>query len=165
MGRLGVARFEYMAEAGAEGALAAVRRRDELLSLMYWLRADRLHDEVGTGDLAPFAGPVAPLEEDLRELVRAGLAEPHERPDGGRYRLTRVGLEEGKRRFEEELTTAPGGGVAGNAHEVIIGVCGPNAKCVRDGTHDDCAEPELMTVIEPGETGGSARSTGTSEGG
>lgn len=139
-----------MAEAGADGALAVVRRRDELLSLMYWLRADRLNDEVGASELAPFAGQVAPLDEDLRELVRAGLAESSEGPDGGRYRLTRAGLEEGKRRFEEDFSAAPEGGVAGNAHEVITGVCGPNAKCVRDGTHDDCAEPELVLVIEPG---------------
>ena len=142
-----------MAEAGADGALAAVRRRDELLSLMYWLRADKLNDEVGMRELAPFAGPVTPLDEDLQELVRAGLAEVSERSGGGRYRLTRMGLEEGKRRFEEEFSAAPEGGVAGNAHEVIVGVCGPNAKCVRDGTHDDCAEPELVPVIQPGDGG------------
>ena len=143
-----------MAEAGADGALAVVRRRDELLSLMYWLRADRLNDEVGASDLAPFAGQVAPLDDDLRELVRAGLAEASERTDGDRYRLTWAGLEEGRRRFKEDFSAAPEGGVAGNAHEVITGVCGPNAKCVRDGTHEDCAEPELMTVIQPNGTNG-----------
>jgi hypothetical protein len=127
-----------------------VRRRDELLSLMYWLRADRLNDDVRLADLAPFAGAVTPLEADLGELVRAGLAEPSERADGRRYRLTRVGLEEGRRRFEEEFMPAPEGGVAGNAHEVIVGACGPNAKCVRNGTHDECAEPELVTPEKGG---------------
>ena len=123
-----------------DNVLDTIRRRDDLLALLYWLHADRLNDSPAAADLVPFLGATAHLEQDLHALVESDLVRP---VDGAtrRYRLTSAGLAEGKRRFEEEFSPAPDDGTAGNAHEVMIGICGPNAKCVRDGTHGECVEP------------------------
>ena len=130
----------------AEVALDAVRRRDELLTMLYWLRADRLNEAPTAGELTPFTGGEtgSPLEADLEWLVAAGLAETPgttSHQSARRFLLTRAGLEEGKRRFEEEFNTLPDDGTAGNTHEVMLGICGPNAKCVKAGLHDECVEP------------------------
>jgi hypothetical protein len=134
-----------MTASTSDAALDAVRRRDELLSLLYWLRADRLNDAPTAADLAPFMGAAPWLDGDLRALCSAGLVEPElvEAPAGAapRYRLTAAGRAEGQRRFEEDFHPVPDDGTAGNAHEVMLGVCGPNAKCVKEGTHGECAEP------------------------
>jgi hypothetical protein len=131
-----------------EDALERVRRRDELLSLLYWLLADRLHDAPRPADLEPFAGVLPLLDEDLAALVEAGLLAVTGEADDKRVRLTPAGIGEGRRRFEEEFTALPADGTAGNAHEVIIGTCGPNARCVRDGSHGECAEP----IVSPAST-------------
>ncbi|HEU5315562.1 MAG TPA: hypothetical protein VFX49_05590 [Chloroflexota bacterium] len=127
-------------------ALSALRRRDELLSLLYWLHADQLNDTPTATDLEVFAGPHESLDDDLRTLAAAGLVSLDAPPS---IHLTAAGLLEGMRRFEEDFGSSPIPGVAGNAHEVMVGVCGPNARCVRDGSHGECAEPVLPTVISP----------------
>jgi hypothetical protein len=129
----------------AEVALDAIRRQDELLSLLYWLHADRLSDAPDAGELGRFMGATPLVEADLGVLVASGLAEVLDGDGTRRYRLTNVGLEEGKRRFEEDFSPTPDDGTAGNSHEVMMGVCGPNAKCMKDGTHGECEEPELPT--------------------
>ena len=135
------------------GPLAALRRRDDLLALLYWLHADQLNQMPTAAELSPFSGSSAALDADLVSLVEAGLvafeaADPPELRDR-RLRLTPAGLAEARRRFEEEFSPVLADGIAGNAHEVMVGVCGPNAKCVKEGLHGECLEP----VLPP--TGGS----------
>ena len=127
------------------GALEALRRRDDLLALLYWLHADQLNEAPSAAELALFSGPGGSLEDDLEGLSAVGLVEVGESvgADAGRVRLTRMGLEEAKRRFEEDFSPVLEDGVAGNAHEVMMGVCGPNAKCVKEGLHGECVEPVL----------------------
>lgn len=125
-----------------DAALDALRRRDELLSLLYWLRADRLSEAPALAELACFMGETPLLTSDLDGLVEAGLVAliAH----GEAIQLTAAGVAEGQRRFEEEVQAPAELGIAGNAHEVMVGVCGPNARCVREGQHGECAEPELV---------------------
>jgi hypothetical protein len=129
--------------------LEAVRRRDELLSMLYWMRVDRLSDAPTAHELRPFAGDSPALDADFAVLAAAGLVAVRPSGVGGvggagpRFALTAAGLEEARRRFEEDFQPPPDDGTAGNAHEVMLGVCGPNARCVREGTHGECAEPAL----------------------
>ena len=129
------------------GALAALRRRDDLLALLYWLHADQLNQTPTAADLAPFSGSSDSLDADLTSLVAVGLVaiesnDPSDAPVR-RLSLTPAGLAEAKRRFEEEFSPVLTDGIAGNAHEVMVGVCGPNAKCVKEGLHGECLEPVL----------------------
>lgn len=132
-----------MAGSANSPALDAIRRQDEALSLLYWLVADRLSAAPDAAELARFMGATPVLSADLDVLVAGGLVETLDEPGTRRYRLTPAGLAEGKRRFEEDFAPEFADGVAGNTHEVMLGVCGPNAKCVREGKHGECAEPEL----------------------
>jgi DNA-binding transcriptional ArsR family regulator len=80
----------------------AIRRRDEILQVMYWMRGEGLADAAGVQELQTFLDEeTAPtLEEDLAALEDAGLLES---AGGGRFRLTRRGAEEGGRRFLEDF--------------------------------------------------------------
>lgn len=80
-----------------------IRRRDELLQVMYWMRGEGLGETVAPSDVERLlAGtPAAVLAADLRALCEAGLAEP---AGGGRYSLTEAGRREGGRRFAEEFS-------------------------------------------------------------
>lgn len=130
-------------EPAANTALDAVRRRDEVLSLLYWLRADRLSEMPSLDELTPFLGAEPLVQDDLESLTASGLIQLHEVDGQHQLQLTSAGIAEAKRRFEEEFQTPTEAGVAGNAHEVIVGICGPNAKCVKEGKHGECAEPIL----------------------
>jgi hypothetical protein len=136
----------------SDAVLGVVRRRDELLSLLYWLRADQISEVPGVDELAPFLGAAPLLQSDLDSLADAGLLQLQEQDGQYRVQLTPAGVDEAKRRFEEEFRTPTEQGVAGNAHEVMVGVCGPNAKCVKDGLHGECAEPEIAFPL-PGREG------------
>jgi hypothetical protein len=127
-----------------DAALEAIRRQDEALSLLYWLHVDRLSEAPDVEELARFMGATPVVADDLERLVAAGLVEALDHAGARRYRLSPAGMAEGKRRFEEDFTPALEDGVAGNSHEVMFGVCGPNAKCVKEGKHGECAEPELV---------------------
>jgi hypothetical protein len=89
----------------------AIRRRDELLQVMYWMRGEGLGESVSPRDVVRLLVdvPLPLLEADLRSLCEAGLAEPATR---GRYRLTDAGSREGARRFGEAFAdmTKPGHG-------------------------------------------------------
>lgn len=77
--------------------------RDEILQLMYWLRGEGLSEDVHADDLRRFL-EAAPghLEEQLARLVQGGYLEliPGARV---RYRLSALGVEEGRRRFVDEF--------------------------------------------------------------
>lgn len=87
-----------------------IRRRDELLQVMYWMRGEGLGDSVSPEqvDRLLVDTPRPLLEADLRALCEAGLAErvdgdpaEGERVDDQRYQLTEAGQREGGRRFSE----------------------------------------------------------------
>lgn len=80
----------------------AIRRRDEILQVMVWMRGEGLGDAQGVDDLRRFLTDVseATLAEDLSNLALSGLVEETE---GERYRLTVAGRAEGGRRFQEEF--------------------------------------------------------------
>lgn len=81
-------------------AADAIRRRDELLQVMYWMRGEGLGEAVSPEQVGRLLvdTPAPLLDADLRALCEAGLAEP---AGGMRYRLTDAGVVEGGRRFAE----------------------------------------------------------------
>lgn len=83
-------------------AADAIRRRDEILQVMYWMSGEGLHDAAGAGELSLFLTDAEPavLDADLRALAGSGLLEP---APASRYRLTVRGRSEGGRRFREEF--------------------------------------------------------------
>jgi hypothetical protein len=84
-------------------AFDALRRRDEILQVMYWLRGERFGETASVADLRVFLGDeVSVLEADFMALAEAGLLEAAG-PQGGRFRLTRRGMDEGGRRFADEF--------------------------------------------------------------
>lgn len=80
----------------------AIRRRDEILQVMFWMRGEGLGEAVGVADLRLFLNGDSDklLAEDLASLAAAGLLEP---AGDGRYTLTTMGREEGGRRFQDEF--------------------------------------------------------------
>lgn len=92
--------------ADTETRLAAT---DEILQVMYWLRGEKIALEVGPDDLAKWLGiagwRIGPLMTQLlgarlvdRVVVDSGIDE-----GVPRFRLTRAGIEEGRRRFTDEF--------------------------------------------------------------
>jgi hypothetical protein len=101
-------------------AFEMIRRRDEILQVMYWMRGEGLGGEVGVTDLRLFLNDVdeATLTADLAGLTAAGLLAP---AGAGRYRLSARGQEEGGRRFADEFAE-----LLGQGH----GACSdPNCDC------------------------------------
>lgn len=83
---------------------------DEILQVMYWLRGENIAQEVAPNELSKWIG-FAPRKLDslLRHLLGSGLVErvvvDSGRDEGmPRFRLTRAGVEEGRRRFAEEFS-------------------------------------------------------------
>jgi hydrogenase maturation protease len=84
--------------------VAALQRRDEILQIMFWLHGEGLGPEVSPADILRFIDDAAAVHAALRELVEDGLAEGGPDDTGGvRYRLTSLGLKEGRRRFMDEF--------------------------------------------------------------
>ena len=80
--------------------LEALRIRDEVLQAMYWMRSEGLAETPAPNELARFlAVPASVLEPYLERFARDGYLEPV----GGRWRLTALGAETGKRTFAEEF--------------------------------------------------------------
>jgi hypothetical protein len=90
-------------ESDQDPALQGIYWRDEILQLMYWLRGEGLLEDVASDDLRRFleADP-GRLEERLVQLVQDGYLEPA-REEKGRYQLSALGIEEGRRRFVDEF--------------------------------------------------------------
>jgi hypothetical protein len=81
----------------------AIRRRDEVLQVMFWMLGEGLGAEVGVANLRMLLDevPADTLGRDLESLASSGLVEPAGK---GLYRLTAAGLEEGGRRFHDEFS-------------------------------------------------------------
>jgi hydrogenase maturation protease len=81
-----------------------LKRRDEILQVMFWLRGEGLGPDVARADLLRFVDDDAAVQMALARLVEDGHVQAEgEMPDAARYRLTRLGLEEGRRRFLDEF--------------------------------------------------------------
>lgn len=95
-------------EAGAGDGLEGVRRADEVLQVMFWMRGEQLGELVAPGDIDVFLGReigAADVREILDGLAERGLVET---AGEGRYRLTDQGVLEGGRRFADEFADLTG---------------------------------------------------------
>jgi hydrogenase maturation protease len=100
--------------------VAELARRDEVLTLMFWLQAEGLGADVALDEIVKFVGDPPAVERALAQLGPDGHVDLA--PDG-RYRLTALGVEEGRRRFLDEFEPY----LARSAH----GECGPDCDCRR----------------------------------
>ena len=81
-----------------------LKRRDEILQVMFWLQAEGLGPDVAPADLLRFVDDRGAIEIALNRLVEDGYVKSeHGLTPGLRYRLTSFGLEEGRRRFFDEF--------------------------------------------------------------
>lgn len=94
----------------------ALRRRDEILQVLYWMQGEGLGDGAGPDDLRRLlarpgdgdGGRDGDLERDLAALEGAGLVR---RAADGTVRLTEAGRREGGRRFADAFS-----GLTAQAH-------------------------------------------------
>jgi hydrogenase maturation protease len=80
-----------------------LRRRDEILQVMFWLEGEGLGPDVAIGELIRLVEDRPAVEGALAGLIEAGDVEALSTAAGTRYRLTRLGREEGRRRFLDEF--------------------------------------------------------------
>ncbi len=86
------------------GVLEALRQRDEIMQVLYWMEGEGLAADVRPTDLLPFIeGGEEAIGAQLEALRRLGYVEQTGN-EAGRYRLSVVGRQEGRRRFVEEFT-------------------------------------------------------------
>lgn len=88
-----------------------IRRRDDILQVLYWMRGEGLGEAVAPDGLVRFLGEAVDRDtvaQDLAVLATSGLVE--EKGDGS-YALTSQGALEGGRRFADEFE-----GLTGQAH-------------------------------------------------
>jgi hypothetical protein len=80
----------------------AIRRRDEILQVMFWMRGEGLAESAGPAELAVFLNQDtrSALAADLDALASGGLLEA---TGDARYRLSPAGRGEAGRRFQEEF--------------------------------------------------------------
>ena len=110
----------------AADPINALQRRDEILQIMFWLHGEGLGPDVSAEDIVRFLDEAEPVQAVLRQLVEDGFAEIVPAGDAARYRLTEIGLREGRRRFMDEFEPY----LARHAH----GECGSaNCDCHRGG--------------------------------
>lgn len=112
----------------AAGSLDDLRQRDEILQIMFWLHGEGFGPDVAPADILRFAGDEPSVQRTLGQLVEEGYADALADPI--RYRLTRLGIQEGRRRFLDEFEPY----LARHAH----GQCGSaDCDCQRGG---ECRE-------------------------
>lgn len=87
---------------GGAGAVERLRRRDEMLQVLFWLEGEGFSSDMTATGIRRFLNwPPERIAAGLQDLVRSGFAVADE--EEGRYRLTRQGRHEGGRRFLEEF--------------------------------------------------------------
>lgn len=124
-------------EGGVEGdagraAIEALRQRDDILQVLYWMEGEGLAGEVRPADLTPFVGgDEAAVAGHLETLRRQGYLEAAG-TGPGRYRLSVIGRTEGRRRFVEEFAPLLRQG-HGECHDPACDchLTGDPAQCVR----------------------------------
>jgi hydrogenase maturation protease len=110
------------------GSMDDLRRRDEILQIMFWLHGEGFGPDVAPADILRFVDDEATMRRTLGQLVEEGYAEAL--PDAAHYRLTPLGVQEGRRRFLDEFEPY----LARHAH----GQCGSaDCDCQRGG---ECRE-------------------------
>lgn len=105
--------------------------QDEILQVMYWLRGEKLADDVDATDLVRFVGAgELRLDGALERLALLGLVRVIPAAGALRYALTEAGVREGGRRFADEFRdlTKPGHGECGD----------PDCECQQTGNIEDC---------------------------
>lgn len=109
--------------------LQAIYWRGEILQVMYWLKGEGLGEDVAPDDLLRFLETdPGRLGERLAQLVEEGCLDSVP-GDGVRYRLSALGIAEGRRRFLDEFAPFLGR----ESH----GECGdPECECHTSG--DEC---------------------------
>lgn len=86
------------------GALERLRRRDEMLQILFWLEGEGFEADMTPSGVARFLGWAEPdVAAGLRDLEEAGLLRRPGAED--RYELTKGGRSEGGRRFVEEFSS------------------------------------------------------------
>ena len=110
--------------------VATLRQRDEILQIMFWLHGEGLGPDVSPADILRFVDDRVAVDATLRHLVEEGFCEPRLAEDRtARYRLTDLGMREGRRRFLDEFEPY----LARHAH----GECGA-ADCDCQTNGGDC---------------------------
>ena len=88
---------------GDAAAIEALRQRDEILQVLFWLEGEGLASDVRATNLLPFVeGGESAIAAHLETLRRQGYLEQTGN-EAGRYRLSVIGRSEGRRRFTEEF--------------------------------------------------------------
>ncbi|MDR7482233.1 MAG: hydrogenase maturation protease [Armatimonadota bacterium] len=121
-------------DAAGSAAVEALRQRDDILQVLYWMEGEGLARDVRPADLTPFVGVgEAAIAGHLETLRRQGYLEAAG-TEPGRYRLSVVGRNEGRRRFVEEFAPLlrQGHGEC-NDPECDCHLTGDPAQCVRRG--------------------------------
>jgi hydrogenase maturation protease len=120
-------RGEHAGDQSTPSALDDLRRRDELLQIMFWLHGEGFGPDLALADITRFADDDAAVQRTLAQLEDDGYAE---QAGPLHYRLTALGLQEGRRRFLDEFEPY----LARHAH----GQCGADdCDCRRGG---ECRE-------------------------
>jgi hydrogenase maturation protease len=122
-----------LAERPAVDPVESLKRRDEILQIMFWLHGEGLGPEVAVADIARFSDDENAVRATLGQLTEDGYVEAlGDSAESVRYRLTAVGAHEGRRRFLDEFEPY----LARHAH----GECGSaDCDCHRGGT--ECRGP------------------------
>ena len=113
-------------EMSKDDALEALRWRDEILGVLYWLRGEGIMADAAVGDLSGFlvADPGV-LGDQLGRLVSTGYLERVGEDEEARYRLSELGGRAGGRVFADDFAE-----LTGAAH----GECGPGClNCQQHG--------------------------------
>ena len=112
--------------------MSGLEAQDEVLQVLFWLRGEKLAQDVSAADLSRFTGSSElDLDGVLERLAVLGLVQVVPGASGARYALTDAGVREGGRRFADEFAdlTKPGHGECGDAE----------CDCHRTGSPADCA--------------------------
>lgn len=108
--------------------LDGLQQRDEILQIMFWLHGEGLGPDVSVPDILRFAEDERAVRAAVGQLMEDGYLEAlGEAGAPIRYRLTPIGVKEGRRRFLDEFEPY----LARHAH----GECGSaDCDCHRGGT-------------------------------
>src|SRR5260370_4681346 len=110
--------------------------RDEILQVMFWMLGEGLADEAGPAQVRVLlGGDEQHLEQIMDQVASEGFLEPRA---GGRYALSELGKDAGKRSFALEFE-----GLLGQAH----GECGPDCWCHKSAARAaQCATERLAKL-------------------